>query len=279
MLKVHNILRTIIEHKTIIPITKFLIVIGMIVCVLLNCNGGVEHINNTVNYDVLNQEFIYILDAGHGGNMGDCGNKSIIDNDGSCFWEYKFNWELRDVLAAKLDSLGLAYVYTNTDSTFDMSLGERISKINALVKRYNKKFLVISIHADAASSKPEVERFDAYISIKRNKHSQYKDKYEVSHMIANTLLTELRTEFSDTSRGAVCSVYKRVREDNEKTMTFSPDCYAVLIENNFFTNPIIRERMKTKLFKERIACAYIKTIKHLEQYKNKSWKELENETN
>ena len=42
-------------------------------------------------------------------------------------------------------------------------------------------------------------------------------------------------------------------------------CYAILTENEFFTNPIIRKKMRTSEFKLRVAKAHFNCISYIEK--------------
>ena len=94
--------------------------------------------------------FTVLLDNGHGANtLGKCSPKK---DDGSRFREYKFARELVQCLQIKLTTMGYN-VFIVTPEQADVSLKERVKRINAVVSQHGAgNCIMISIHVDAAGS-------------------------------------------------------------------------------------------------------------------------------
>jgi N-acetylmuramoyl-L-alanine amidase len=94
--------------------------------------------------------FTVLLDNGHGVNTpGKCSPKKP---DGTRFREYKWARTLVECLSLKLKMLGYN-VFTVTPEQEDISLGERVRRINKVVSQYGaSNCIMISIHVDAAGS-------------------------------------------------------------------------------------------------------------------------------
>jgi len=94
--------------------------------------------------------FTILLDNGHGVDTpGKCSPKK---EDGSRFREYKFARQLVECLHLKLKMMGYN-VFIVTPEQTDISLKERVKRINKVVAQYGAgNCIMISIHADAAGS-------------------------------------------------------------------------------------------------------------------------------
>ena len=94
--------------------------------------------------------FTILLDNGHGADTpGKC---SPIKADGTRFREYKFARIITTKLSTKLKTLGYN-VFIVTPEQEDISLGERVKRINKVVAQYGAgNCLLISIHVDAAGN-------------------------------------------------------------------------------------------------------------------------------
>lgn len=94
--------------------------------------------------------FTILLDNGHGINTpGKCSPKKA---DGTRFKEYKFARTIVTNIATKLKALGYNVIIVTPEQE-DISLGERVRRINKSVKQYGSgNCLMISVHVNAAGS-------------------------------------------------------------------------------------------------------------------------------
>lgn len=222
-----------------------------------------------------NQKYIWILDAGHGYRNNKCGYKSVpdyLDKIDSCFYEFEFNYSVRHYLAEMLDSVGIKYTLMGRQH-YDIPLSERIKEIESHMKFYSpskKPTVLMSIHANAHrgdNPNTHIEGFEVYSqknsSRVSNKSLMQKDKQIMSDSIASILAQILKHNFpKSTLRKSVPTRYNRTR--NFAIISKVP-CYAILAENNFFTNPVVREKMKTKDYQKQVAYAYFLSILTFEE--------------
>ena len=109
-----------------------------------------EEQNQEESLKTTNYMFTVLLDNGHGVNTpGKCSPKK---DDGTRFREYKFARTITAQLDTKLKALGYN-VFIVTPEQEDISLGERVRRINKVVQQYGAgNCLMISVHANAAGS-------------------------------------------------------------------------------------------------------------------------------
>lgn len=107
----------------------------------------VQYIVNFINNKNM---FTILLDNGHGCNtQGKC---SPIKSDGTRFREYKFARVITANISTKLKNLGYNVVMVTPEQE-DISLGERVKRINKVVQQQGaKNCLMISVHANAAGN-------------------------------------------------------------------------------------------------------------------------------
>lgn len=109
-----------------------------------NTNTSTEQpLNNNIMFTIL-------LDNGHGVDTpGKCSPKK---EDGTRFREYKYARTITALLCTKLKALGYN-VFMVTPEQEDISLGERVKRINKIVSQYGAgNCLMISVHCDAAGN-------------------------------------------------------------------------------------------------------------------------------
>lgn len=213
----------------------------------------------------INQEYLYFLDAGHGGGYGKCGFKSVLEEDGTCFWEYKFNFAVRQALMRKLDSARIKYILVNPDSTPDMDLNKRVEFINKY--KTNLKKVSISIHANAASKKSKdieaAHGIEIFVSETLKSNLVHTDKLEKTDSFATYMADFYYIMFKQDSP------YHQVRHKpfikKDLHMTFMVDGYAILTENDFFTNSRARAQMKNQDYIEKIAHVHFQLIDKIEK--------------
>jgi N-acetylmuramoyl-L-alanine amidase len=238
------------------------------IALLILCCYFIFKIFSLITYDGFstNQKYLYLLDSGHGFDGNSCRNKSVLETDGTCFYEWAYNWNVRSELALLLDEAGIKYVLINTDKSKDLDLDQRIKKINGISSKIPK--ILISIHGNAASDKEEnfksANGFEVYSpKHEYSKNYFYKDKKEFSDTLAKVMFDCFAEIFPDHK------MRYDSRNQTYKEATYAilskTKCYSILTENEFFTNDRIRQQMKTKEFQKRVALAHFKTIQHVEK--------------
>lgn len=227
---------------------------------------GFESIRSTTSTKInISQKFLYLIDSGHGYYGEKCSGKAITEGDGSCFYEWKYNWQIRYYLAHMLDSVGIQYTFVNTNISTDISITERAKIANEIESPIPKVY--ISIHGNAASKKSKNRKkangFEVYSP---EQHKIIGDAYEYkkrgSDSLATWMAQELKKEFPEHVLRTEGS--KLYREASFTVIT-KTKCFSILTENEFFTNPNIRKKMKTDKFKKRVAKAHFKFIQRLEK--------------
>ena len=221
-----------------------------------------------------NQNFYYLLDAGHGISSDfseKCGNKSVeyTDEDGKkqCFWEYQYNFNIRFYLSQMLDSMNIAYDFTNDDVYYYKDdpvsdLKNRVYKINEYNPSKEIPIIVFSIHGNANKDK-DVGGFEVYVS-KQGFFSEkyfYENKHEFSQQIANEMYQSYKTIFGTDHKYN----YNKEPKKGDFFILTRTKTYAILTENEYFTNPEIRKKMQTVEFQRKVAEAHLLTILKLEE--------------
>lgn len=211
----------------------------------------------------INQKYLYVFDSGHGYDS-QCAGKAFLEDDGNCFYEWKFNWDVRYYLCSMLDSIGINYELTNTNEDFhrDISLSERVHRVNRIADTSSLEVVLISIHANAASEDSDnfegAEGFEVYSPSKSLSNEPYENRTAFSDSIALTMYNLWDSTL----------VGHELRGSSFKTANFTmltkPNCYSILTENGFFTNERERNLMKTEKFKKKVANFHFKLIKILE---------------
>ena len=212
----------------------------------------------------MDQKFIYILDAGHGGLVNGeyttSGKRSPVWEDGSVYYEGVGNRDIRDRLARMLDAKGIKYHFTTVGGA-DTSLGKRVNVINALCDMYGaSKCIMISIHSNGFN-KPEAYGWSIYTTKGTTK----------SDAVATIISEEAKKEFAEE----IAAGKTRSREDKrdgdvDKEANFyiiaNARCRAVLSENFFMTNPYeCKEILMTERGRGRIANAHYEAILRMEE--------------
>lgn len=223
------------------------------------------------------QKNLYVIDSGHGYNeKNKCQWKSTKDGEG-CFYEYEFNMGVVNYLCSMLDDANIFYVRTDTlPHKRDMSITERKNLVNSFKELFDEKkataedrsIVLFSIHANAAKNS-EANGLEVFTSV--DKCKKYKNAEVCKsnmHTLATLLSDNLKLTFPNKNfRSTSKAEYKETSMANEGEITLldETDCYAVLSENGFYTNPSERQEMKTKEYQIKIAMAHYKTICALEE--------------
>ena len=248
---------------------------GIISCLVYSYNYEVLKVE-IPDYIYINQKNLYIIDSGHGFNAkNNCKWKSIKEGD-SCFYEYEFNKKVADQLCKLLDNAGIFYLRTDTLSDErDLAISDRIAIVNATKAALDeagyisagKSVVLFSIHANAARNE-QASGFEVFTNI--DKCKKYKDQVlceKDMHIVATRLSDHLKLMFPEKKfRGTSKSEYKKtsMANDGEISLIDKTNCYALLSENGFYTNPVEREEMKQPEYQLKIAMAHYKTICSLE---------------
>lgn len=201
-----------------------------------------QETNQTIEkpLESINYMFTVLLDNGHGSNtVGKCSPKK---EDGSRFREYKFARTITNLMATKLKALGYN-VYMVTPEDTDISLGERVRRINKVVKQYGAgNCLMISVHANAAGSEDKwlnARGWCAFTTRKQNNSDKLADcLYDAAESLmlndavfkasysGETKQKMIRTDLTDKDRDLEADFY----------IIKNADCPAVLTENFFQDN-------------------------------------------
>ena len=107
-----------------------------------------------------NSEILWAIDAGHGNNTK--GKRSRVWSDGSILYEYEYNRAIRDKLVKLMDLYNMSYYIVNPEDT-DISLSERVNRINGLKKITDKYVITVSIHGNAAGTE-KANGYEIYTS-------------------------------------------------------------------------------------------------------------------
>ena len=203
-------------------------------------------------------KYNWILDAGHGGVINGkyvtAGKRSPIWCDGTQYFEGVGN---RNIVAKMLHALkenNIKCIDLLNGSQEDISLKDRVIKINEICKTH-KNSILVSIHSDAFT-KEQANGYSVYTSVGNTKSDQ----------LANVFLKNMQTYFPkhklrrDTTDG-----------DNDKEANFyiiyRSICPAILIENFFMTNYRESKLLMDNNFVSRLVDCHIKSIMHVETEK------------
>lgn len=216
--------------------------------------------------------FTVLLDNGHGENTpGKCSPKK---EDGTRFREYKSARELVKLLEAKLKSLGYD-VYIVTPEQTDISLGERVRRINKVVKQKGAgNCLLISIHHDACGSGGTWmtgRGWSAYTTRGQNNSDKLAECLyeEADKLLFND--SYIKASYKDEMRRLIRT--DKTDGDRDKEADFyiikNANCVAVLTENFFQDNKKDVELLESQHGKELIVDIHVKGIEKYVKMKGK----------
>ena len=217
--------------------------------------------------------FTVLIDNGHGVNTpGKCSPKK---QDGTRFREYKFARDLATLLSTKLKEKGYN-VFIVTPEQEDISLGERVRRINKVVSQYGaKNCLMISLHCDASGSQDKwmtARGWSAWTTKGQNNSDKLAEcLYDaVQEILVNDSIVKasyigelkklVRTDTNDRDRDKEADFYI-IKKSN---------CPAVLTENLFQDNKKDVELLESKHGIELLADVHVQGIeKYVKSIKNK----------
>lgn len=189
------------------------------------------------------EKFLICLDNGHGFGSPKGSPDGRIK-------EWKYAREIVNVLAANLQSMGYE-VYKVTPEDADISLNERVRRVNAQCKKYgSKNTLLVSVHLNAAGnggSWLNARGFSAHISPNASSRSKKLAKLLWEEALKNDM------------RGNRCVPNEKYIVQN-LAMCRDTNCCAVLTENLFQDNKEDVERLLTMKGKNDIIKTHMEAI-------------------
>lgn len=195
---------------------------------------------------------LVILDNGHG--IDTPGKRSPIWSNGTQLFEWKFNRDVVDYIIQYLQVANISYVKL-VEETQDISLKDRVDRINSIFKEYKDKYKIylISVHGNAADNAPTANGIEVFTSIGETKSDIIA---EVFYEKLKNLGWKMRPNRSN----------KGGKEENFYILKNSY-CPAVLTENGFYTNEEECKKMLDYYWQKEIALAHYKAIQDIE-FKN-----------
>lgn len=209
----------------------------------------------------------YIIDAGHGGMLGDKYStapnynpknpktwKKMWIHNGVPFYEGVYNRKIVGKLEKKLIKGNISHTVLVRENE-DISLKERVNRINQMLKENPKtKFCVISIHGNAAGGNIRTAVGDEiWTSVGETKSDDYASNFGLEY--SKVLSRKFR---KDTSDGDLD------KESNFYILRYTK-CPAFLTENGFFDNPKEAEFMSSEEGIEQYALAHYNGIIGIEK--------------
>lgn len=195
---------------------------------------------------------LVILDNGHGINTP--GKRSPIWSNNTQLFEWKFNRDIVDYIIQYLQVANISYVKL-VEETQDISLKDRVDRINSIFKEYKDKYKIylISVHGNAADNAPTANGIEVFTSIGETKSDIIA---EVFYGKLKNLGWKMRPNRSN----------KGGKEENFYILKNS-HCPAILTENGFYTNEEECKKMLDFYWQKEIALAHYKAIQDIE-FKN-----------
>jgi len=158
-----------------------------------------------------------ILDNGHG--VGTAGKRSPVWSDGSQLFEFEFNRDIVLRIAEQLNTWGIPYRIL-VPEVEDVSLTERVRRVNEINKELADNCFLLSIHANAGGG----TGWECFTSVGKTK----------ADAIATILCTEALHEFApDGWRMRFDYSDKGPGKEENFTILAKSSCPAVLSENFF----------------------------------------------
>ena len=190
-----------------------------------------------------NMQKLIILDNGHGKETP--GKRSPVWSDGTQLFEYEFNRDVVQRIAAKLKTAGIPYHILVPELT-DISLEERCKRANAITKEYKAKgieAILISIHANAGGGKG----WECYTSPGKTKSDTYAEI--------------LYKHFCDIF-GKQAMRVPPLKEERFFIL-INTSCPAILTENFFMDTLSDCQYLMSDKGRETIAYAHVQAIKEM----------------
>ena len=202
---------------------------------------------------LINRNIVIILDNGHGRETP--GKRSPKFEDGTQLFEWEFNRDIVNRIAAQLKNLNIPYEILVPEIT-DISLSERCRRANKIWSKTGKKCFVLSIHANAAGNGGWMNAQGWCIFTSKGKTK--------SDDIATYFWNSMKNKFPDrkmrldTSDGDV-------DQESNFTILANTQCPAVLTENFFMDNKDDCKLIMSSIGRQKIADAHVEAIKKILQ--------------
>lgn len=195
-------------------------------------------------------ERIILLDNGHGQETP--GKRSPIWADDTQLFEWEFNRDMVNRIAAKCDKSGIRCVRIVPES-FDVTLAERCERVN----RWYKQFpgcILLSIHANAAGGDAvgKATGFEVYTSPGETK----------ADALATALVEQLQKDFPEIKMRKDMSDGDPDKEANFYILKHT-SCPAILAENLFMDTESDCRLLMADDFREKLAESYVTFIKNI----------------
>ena len=192
---------------------------------------------------------LFIIDNGHGGVINGvpqtAGKRSPDFGDG-ILYEGVSNRRLADKVILKCSELGICCLKLVPELE-DISLGERVKRINRVAKR--QKSVLLSIHSDAFTTE-HANGWSAYTTKGGTKSD---DVATILYKYAKIEGFKIRDDYSDGDPDKESDFYIL-----RKTV-----CPAVLIENLFMTNKADYTTLLSETGQDKLVKIMVETIKEI----------------
>jgi N-acetylmuramoyl-L-alanine amidase len=191
---------------------------------------------------------LWILDNGHGNNTP--GKRSPVWSDGSQLFEWEFNRDIVDRIAYTLSCRNDIRFHVLVPEENDISLSERVERVNTLVKT-NFNSILVSIHANAGGG----HGWEVWTAVS--------SAISAADRVAKVFFAEACKEFPESHMRVGTSVNEPHKEANF-TILKNTICPAILTENFFYDNEEECRMMMTSGFRQRVANMHILGILKVE---------------
>lgn len=206
---------------------------------LIGRTVGPEQESTLIKPPLLVQNFVIVLDPGHGGY--DVGTQSISKPR---YQEKSLNLVTAKFVKGYLQQLGYQVEMTREDDKF-VSLDKR-----AQIANERKPTLFVSIHYNSAPS-AEAQGIEVFFYQTKEKSKAKKERMVQSKRLAQTVLKNVVTNTSAKSRGVKQGNYVVIRD------TMMP---AILVEGGFVTNEGELQKLKDPTYLKRLAWGIVRGI-------------------
>lgn len=200
-------------------------------------------------------DFHVLLDNGHASTTP--GKRQQLEN-GTYFYEWKFNREIVGRIADRLDDLGIPCEILVPEDDVDVALSTRAARANSFCTKYGKdRCFLISVHSNAYGDGVNFTDAKGW-SIWTTKGQTKSDEYAT--IIFNEAERILKNHDMTTRKEMVDG-----DPDYEENFTviYKAWCPAVLTENMFFTNRKEVHWLMSDEGKDAIADIHVEGIKRI----------------